>query len=105
MGKALKALPSDIRDCWVDALVDSKVLIDTWEGQGSKRSPDLTSVTKELFFALSSRNVQISLTHVLSRENPADGPLQRLSRLDSCLTKEAWEGVEKAFGGPGGAFI
>lgn len=32
---ALKALPSEIRDCRVDALVDSKVLIDSWEGQGS----------------------------------------------------------------------
>ena len=49
---ALKALLSDIRDCRVDALVDSKVLINTWEGQGSKRSPELTSVTKELFFVL-----------------------------------------------------
>lgn len=32
---ALKALPSEIRDCRMDALVDSKVLIDSWEGQGS----------------------------------------------------------------------
>ena len=47
---ALNALPSDIRDCQVDALVDSKVLIDTWEGQGSKKSPELMRVTKELFF-------------------------------------------------------
>lgn len=47
---ALKALPSEIRDCRVDAFVDSKVLIDSWEGQGSRRSPELTSVTKELFF-------------------------------------------------------
>ena len=30
----LKALPSDIRDCRVGSLVDSKVLIDTCEGQG-----------------------------------------------------------------------
>ena len=86
----------------MDALVDSKVLIDMWEGQGSKRSLELMSVTKELFFVLSSRNVEISLTHVLSRENPADGPLQGLSRLDFRLTEEAWERVEKAFGGPGG---
>ena len=81
------------------------MLIDIWEGQGSKRSPELTSVTKELFFVLSSRNIQISLMHVLSRENPADGLSQRLSRLDSRLTKEAWERVQKAFGGRGGTFV
>ena len=40
--------------------------------------------------------------HVLSRENPGDGPSRRLSSLDSCLTNEAWERIEKAFGGPGG---
>ena len=99
---ALKALPSGIRDCRVDALVDSKVLIDTWEGQGSKQSPELTSVTKKLFFVISSRNIQINLTHVPSSENPADGPSRRLSRLDSRLTRKAWERVEKVFGGPGG---
>lgn len=84
----------------MDAFVDSKELIDTWEGQGSRRSPELTSVTKELFFSffvLSSRNFQISLTHVLSGENTADGPSQRLSSLDSRLAGEAWERVEKAF--------
>ena len=99
---ALKALPSDIRDCRVDALVDIKVLIDTWEGQGSKKSPELASVTKKLFFVVSSHNIQISLTHVPSSQNPADGPSRRLSRLDSCLIREAWERVEKVFGGPGG---
>ena len=99
---ALKALLSDIRDCRVDALVDSKVLIDTWEGQGSKKSPELTSVTKKLLFLLSRHNIQISLTHVPSSENPAEGPSRRLSRLDSRLTREAWERVEKVSGGPGG---
>ena len=92
---------SQSQDWRVDAFVDSKVLIDTWEGQGSRRSPKLTRVTKALFFVLSSRNVQISLTHVLSRENPADGSSRRLSSLDSRLTIEAWERVETAFGGPG----
>ena len=99
---ALKTLPSDIRECRVEASVDSKELIDTWEGQGSKKSPELTSVTKKLFSVLSSRNIQISLTHVPSSENPADGPSRRLSRLDCRLTREAWERVEKVFGGPRG---
>ena len=99
---ALKALPCDIQDCRVNALVDSKVLIDTWEGQGSKKSPELTSVNKKLFFVFFSRNIQISLTHVPSSKKPADGPSRRLSHLDSRLSREAWERVEKVFGGPGG---
>ena len=37
------------------------------------------------------------MTHVLSGENTADGPSQRLSSLDSRLAGEAWERVEKAF--------
>lgn len=77
-------------------------LINAWKGQGSRRSPELTSATKELFFVLSSRNVQPSLTRVLSSENPADGPSRRLSSLDSRLTNEACARIEKVFGGPGG---
>lgn len=75
----------------MDAFVDSKELIDTWEGQGSRRSPELTSVTKELFFFF------FCPLSVLSGENTADGPSQRLSSLDSRLAGEAWERVEKAF--------
>ena len=75
----------------MDAFVDSKVLIDTWEGQGSRRSPELTSATKELFSVLSSGNVQLSLMHVLSRKNPTDCPSRRSSSLDFRLTNETWE--------------
>ena len=96
---ALKAFPSEIWDCRVDAFVDSKVLIDRWEGQGSRRSPELTRATKDLFFVLSSRNVQLSLMHVLPSENLADGPSRRLSSLDYPLTNEASKRIEKVFGG------
>ena len=77
-------------------------LIPAWERLGGRRCPELTNATKELSFVLLSRNVQLSLTHVLSRENPTDGPSRRLSSLDSRLTNEAWERIEKVFGGPGG---
>lgn len=71
---AIKALPQGIWDCRVDASVDSQVMIGAWEGQGSRKSPQLTRVTKQLFFALSSRNIQLNLQYLPSQENQADAP-------------------------------
>lgn len=51
---ALKAFPTTIKNCRTDVNVDSRVLIDAWEGQGSKGSPQLTKATKDLFFELSN---------------------------------------------------
>ena len=81
----IKAFPSHIRDCRVDAFVDSRVLIGAWKGQGSKKSPELNIATKDLFFALAERNLQLRLSHVPSKCNTADGPSRRISRLDSTL--------------------
>ena len=99
---ALKALPSSIKDCRLDVDVDSRVLIDVWEGQGSKGSPQLTKATKDLFFELAECNLQLRLSHVKSSHNPADGPSRRLSRLDSKLSDESWGLVEQTFGGTSG---
>ena len=99
---ALKALPSSIKDCRLDVDVDSRVLIDVWEGQGSTGSPQLTKATKDLFFELAERNLQLRLSHVKSSHNPADGPSRRLSRLDSKLSDESWGLVEQTFGGTSG---
>jgi len=99
---ALKAPPATIKDCRIDVDVDSRVLIDAWEGQGSKNSPQLSKVTKDLFFELSERNLQLPLSHVKSSNNPADGPSRRLSGLDSRLSDETWSLVEQTFGGISG---
>ena len=69
---AIKALPDSIHNCRIDARVDSKVVIDVWGGQGSKSSSQLTSLTKQLFFELTSRNIQLNLLYVPSGENLAD---------------------------------
>jgi len=45
---ALKAAPDDIRDFRVDVNVDSQVVIDTVNGQGSRSSLQLTAATKDL---------------------------------------------------------
>ena len=99
---ALKALPTTIKNCRIDVDVDSRVLIDAWEGQGSKGSPQLTKATKDLFFELSERNLQLRLSHVKSSNNPVDGPSRRLSGLDSRLSDETWSLVEQTFGGTSG---
>ena len=83
---ALKTLPTTIKNCRIDVDVDSRVLIDAWEGQGSKGSLQLTNATKDLFFELSERNLQLRLSHVKSSNNLADGPSRRLSGLDSRLS-------------------
>lgn len=80
---ALKALLEEIRNCRMDALADSRVMIGAWEGQGGKTSPQLMRVTKELFFAVSPRNIQLDLQYVESQKNKADAPSRRLSRSDS----------------------
>ena len=96
---ATKALPEEIWNCKMDALAGSRVVIGAWEGQGGKTSPQLMRVTKELFFAVSSRNLQLDLHYVESQKNKADAPSRRLSRSDSKLSDDVFVMVNQAFGG------
>ena len=96
---SIRAGPECARDCRVDAFVDSQVLIDSWYGQGSRKSLELTNATKDLFFVLAARNLQLNLFHVSSRENSADGPSRTICLSDSKLSLSAWAQVEQAFGG------
>ena len=48
---AIKALPQELCNGRLDAYADSQVMIGAWNVQGSKKSPQLTRVTKQLFFA------------------------------------------------------
>lgn len=99
---AIRALPQGVRDCRLDAYVDSQVLIGAWNAQGSKKSPQLTKVKKQLFFVLSSRNIQLNLLYLPSQENQADAPSRKLSPLDSKLSAAAFAAVVQAFGGSTG---
>ena len=51
------------------------------EGEGSKKSPELTRATKDLFFVLSARNVQLNLVYIPLAQNMADGPSRQLSTI------------------------
>ena len=74
-------------------------MIDSWYGQGSRKSLELTNASKDIFFILAAHNLQLNLFHVSSRENSADGPSRRICLSDSKLSLTAWAQVEKAFGG------
>ena len=102
---ALDSAPAHVRDCRVDIQVDSRVAIDTFNGQGSRKSPQLTEVTKKLYQCMFQRNLQLELVYVPSEQNQADGPSRRLVASDAMLSKKAWEQVERAFGGSSGHSI
>ena len=99
---AIRALAEGVRDCRLDAYVDSEVLIDAWNAQGSNKSPQLTKVTKQLIFVLSSRNIQLDLLYLPSQEKEADAPSRKLSPLDSKLSAAAFAAVDQAFVGSTG---
>ena len=65
----------------------------------SRESLELTNATKDLFFVLAARNLQLNLFHVSSRENSADGPSRKICLSDSKLSLSVWAQVEQAFGG------
>ena len=71
---------------------------DTYNGQGSKNSPQLTAATKELYFTVVNRNLQLELSRIASDPNKADGLSRRFCASDS----RVWELIEHTFGGPCG---
>jgi len=100
---AVRALPKWVRNCRLDTYVDRQVYINAWNAQGSRKSPQLTKVTKQLFLSsLSSRNIQVNLLYLPSQENHADAPSRSLSPLDSKLSSSAFAAVDQAFGGSTG---
>ena len=94
---ALKALPATTKDCRIDVDYNEGVLIDAWEGQASKNSPQLTKTTKDFFFELSG--LQLRLSHVESSKNPADGLSSPFFGLHSRFSDETCSLVEHTCGG------
>lgn len=86
---ALEASPKHIRDCRVDLQVDSRVAMDTYYGQGSRKSHELTEVTKQLYQLVLGRILQLELSYVPSKENEADAPSRRISAEDATLSANA----------------
>ena len=99
---ALQAFQKHIRDCRVEVQVDSRVAMDTYYGQGSRKSCEFNEVTKQLYGDVVECNLQLELCYVPSKENQVDGPSRRISAVDVMLSAKAWERVQCAFGGSSG---
>lgn len=102
---ALESSLPNAKDCRVDIQVDSQVVIDTFRGEGSKKSKQLTEATKRVYECVKLRNIQLELSHVPSKQNRADAPSRRLSVLDSTLSSRSWDYVQEMFGGSSGHTI
>jgi hypothetical protein len=89
LSQTLLALANKLSNCRVDAIVDSRVLIECWQRQYS-RSHDMLTALKELFWTTVKLNVALTLNYVPSKDNPADGPSRRLSPLDCSLSPRIW---------------
>ncbi|KAJ7389500.1 hypothetical protein OS493_031152 [Desmophyllum pertusum] len=104
LSRSLLALRENVRDARVDAVVDNKILCDTWERQHS-RSSSVLLVLKELFWTTVELNLSLHLHYVPSHQNPADLPSRRLNLSDSKLSPRLWSALQTKFGGSRGHSI
>ena len=93
----LESLLSSTHNARIDAFVDNRSLLYSWERQVSKSSA-ISDILKDIFSFTMSRNLSLNLIYVPSKDNPADAPSRSLSDLDCSLSPAAWHQVDTAFG-------
>ena len=82
----IEVCPKHIRDFRVD-VQGSRVALDTYFGQGNRKSRDLNEVTKQFYeVVVVERNLQLELCYVSCKENQADGQSRRISAVDAMLS-------------------
>ena len=101
LNNALQSFGNTVRNSWVDAFVDSQVLLHSCNRRGS-RSHSLVTALKCLFQTTMHLNVDLHVYYVPGPENPADSPSRRLSFQDSRLSPKTWDLVQILYGGPKG---
>ena len=104
LNNVLQSFGDTVRNSWVDAFVDSQVLLHSWNRRGS-RSQSLIEALKCLFETTMNLNIDLHVHFVPSPENPVDPPSRRLSFQDSKLSPATWGMVQDLFGGPKGHSI
>ena len=103
LNNALQSFGNTVRNSWVDAFVDSQVLLHSWNRRGS-RSHSLTAL-KCLFETFLNLNIDLRVHYIRSPENPANSPSLRLSFQDSKLLPAVWALLQNLYGGPEGQSI
>ena len=98
----LESLAGRAHNARIDAFVDNKVLLASWENQFS-RSQAISVVLEFLFEFSYARNLKLSLVYVPSEENPADGPSWVVSDLNCTLSPVAWQ--RSAYGPSNGPLL
>ena len=93
----LESLLSNTHNARIDAFVDNKSLLYSWERQVSKSSA-ISDILKDIFSFTMSRNLSLNLMYVPSKDNPADAPSRSLSDLDCSLSLAAWHQLDTASG-------
>ena len=100
----LQSFGKTVRNSWVDAFVDSQVLLHSWNRRGS-HSHSLVTALQCLFETTLNLNIDLHVHYIPSPENPADSPSRRLSFQDSKLSPAVWALVQNLYGGPEGHSI
>jgi len=99
--RVLNSISNHIRNSRVDVRVDNQAVIHAWNNQGGK-SKSLNRAIKQLYWTTTGLNILLHLSYIPTRENPADEPSRRLSRLDCTIALELWERIQDIFGGDEG---
>ncbi|KAJ8321087.1 hypothetical protein KUTeg_002674 [Tegillarca granosa] len=94
---ALTSLKGKIENYRVDAYVDNKPLIDSWNNGGG-RDTQLNDLLKKLLEITQLYNLDLKLHFLPSEHNPADGESRKLSAQDSQLSSEKWSILEHRYG-------
>ena len=93
----LTSLLAHVRNVRLDAFVDNKAVVDSWNRQISK-SPAISEVMKDLFTFSLEHNISLVVYFVPSALNIADSLSHTVSDLDCTLSPSSWRTVEAAFG-------
>ena len=91
--RTLQAFRDSLRGLRVNAWVDNKALVESWNGQYS-RSPRMLQVLKDLFWITVELRISLSLYYIASKLNPADKASRRLTASDSMLSPKFWNKVQ-----------
>ena len=94
---SLQSLAGNLKNQGGDAWVDNQAVVHSWNLEGPK-DPGLIKIMKEIFTLRGALNIELKVSYLPTKENPADVPLRKLCGSDSMLSRSSWERVQNLFG-------